>query len=328
MAIIKVLAGDLNKGQQRIDPKWVKNAELQTEESLKKLSGSAGWGFTGAIVGGLLTGGIGLLVGGLAGVLSGGNKTEICFSCELDDGRKFLAITDKKTWQSILAGMFQKNQEHSSTQPVFEEQLVREEIEHKSEPEKVEESPNTLLMTQSEVDEVRHSLESGLAHYNIKIQVNQAKNQLNIVVNRSVELSVNYLELTTSVENELEAIKLKGLKFNGVEKFKLIGRVAGSTQPELQKILYSDNEVYSSIRQSLNSDSTSDEIKHGASKDFKNVEKGKIYTEFQGKALVTLSRFWKWYISGLPAVLIKQCMNLLDFIELSSLFCSFLVSIL
>lgn len=108
MAIVKVLAGDLRKGQQRIDPKWVKSAELQTEESLKKLGGSAGWGFTGAIVGGLLTGGIGLLVGGLAGVLSGGNKTEVCFSCELEDGRKFLAITDRKTWQSIVAGLFQK----------------------------------------------------------------------------------------------------------------------------------------------------------------------------------------------------------------------------
>lgn len=74
MAIIKVLAGDLRKGQQRIDPKGVKSAELQTEESLKKLGGSAGWGFTGAIVGGLLSAGIGLLVGDLAGVLSGGNK--------------------------------------------------------------------------------------------------------------------------------------------------------------------------------------------------------------------------------------------------------------
>lgn len=298
MAIIKVLAGDLKKGQQRIDPKWVKNAELQTEESLKKLSGSAGWGFTGAIVGGLLTGGIGLLVGGLAGVLSGGNKTEICFSCELDDGRKFLAITDKKTWQSILAGLFQKNQENSSTQLVFEEQLVREEREHKSEPEKVEELPNTLLMLQSEVDEVRRFLEPALAQYNVKLQVSQAKNQLNIVVNRSTESLVDYLELTTNIENELEVIKLKGLKFNGVDRFKFIGRVAGSTQSEWQKILYSDNEVSSSFRQSPNSDSTSTEIKHGASKDFKSVEEGKTYAEFQAKALVILSRFWKWYISG------------------------------
>lgn len=298
MAIIKVLAGDLNKGQQRIDPKWVKSAELQTEESLKKLSGSAGWGFTGAIVGGLLTGGIGLLVGGLAGVLSGGNKTEICFSCELDDGRKFLAITDKKTWQNILAGMFQKNKENSSTQAVFKEQVATEERENKSEPEKVEEFPTTSLMLQSEIEEVRHSLELALAQYNVKIQVSQAKNQLNIVVNRSAESLFEYLELTKSVEGVLEAIKLKGLKFNGVDKFKLIGRVAGSTQPEWQKFLSSANEVSSSLRQSSNSDFTFNEFKHGSSKDSKSVEEGKLYSEFQAKALETLSHFWKWYISG------------------------------
>jgi hypothetical protein len=53
---VKVLAGDLPQGKQRILLKSIKNAELQTEDKLKKLSGSAGWGFAGAIVGGLLTG--------------------------------------------------------------------------------------------------------------------------------------------------------------------------------------------------------------------------------------------------------------------------------
>jgi len=84
----------------------IKNAELQTEEKLKKLTGSACWGFAGPLVGGVFTGGIGLLIGGLAGVVSGGNKSEVCFSCELQNGRKFLAITDKKTWQNILALTF------------------------------------------------------------------------------------------------------------------------------------------------------------------------------------------------------------------------------
>jgi hypothetical protein len=73
---VKVLAGDLPQGKQRILLNSIKSAELQTEDKLKKLAGSAGWGFTGALVGGLLTGGIGLAVGGLAGILSGGNKTE------------------------------------------------------------------------------------------------------------------------------------------------------------------------------------------------------------------------------------------------------------
>jgi len=133
MGKIKVLAGDIERGSWntiflfggaqmyqiqhaytekptiKIDLKTVKSAEVQTEEKLKKLAGSAGWGFAGAVVGGL-AGGIGLVVGGLAGVLSGGNKTEVCFSCELQDGRKFLAITDNQTWQKILALIFSASQ--------------------------------------------------------------------------------------------------------------------------------------------------------------------------------------------------------------------------
>lgn len=295
MAIIKVLAGDLRKGQQRIDPRWVKSAELQTEESLKKLGGSAGWGFTGAIVGGLLTGGIGLLVGGLAGVLSGGNKNEVCFSCELEDGRKFLAITDKKTWQSILAGLFQNNQKKPSNQRVFEEQVERE---HESESEKSEDYQATPFMLESEIDEVRNSLELALNKYDVKVQVSQAKNQLNIVVNRGAESLFEYLELTKSVKNELKALKSKELKFNGIDKFKLIGRVAGSTQPEWQKILDFVNEVSPSSRQSLNGDSTFNEFKHGSPENSKITDNGKVSSELQTKVLSILSRFWKWYISG------------------------------
>ncbi|WP_404783232.1 hypothetical protein [Altericista sp. CCNU0014] len=113
---VKVLAGDLLQGKQRILLNSIKSAELQTEDKLKKLAGSAGWSFAGALVGGLLTGGIGLAVGGLAGILSGGNKTEVCFSCELEDGQRFLAITSKKTWQSILAAKFVKDQVQISIQ--------------------------------------------------------------------------------------------------------------------------------------------------------------------------------------------------------------------
>lgn len=76
----KVLAGDLRQGQQRIQLRSIKSAELQTEDKLNKLAGSAGWEFAG----------------GLAGILSGGNKIEVCFSCELKDGRQFLAVTSKK----------------------------------------------------------------------------------------------------------------------------------------------------------------------------------------------------------------------------------------
>jgi hypothetical protein len=104
MANIKVLGGDIpsgkwlflngimiNGGVTITLPISVKTVELQTEEKLKKLSGSAGWGFTGAIVGGLASP-IGALAELAGGVMAGGNKTEICFACELTNGQKFLAI--------------------------------------------------------------------------------------------------------------------------------------------------------------------------------------------------------------------------------------------
>lgn len=121
MATIKVLGGDIPPG------KWTfmfgtmsygslsinlatstKSVEVQTEEKLKKLAGSAGWGFVGGIIGGLL-GGVGALAGLAGGVLSGGNKTEICFSCELTNDQKFIAITDIKTYQAILGYSFSSN---------------------------------------------------------------------------------------------------------------------------------------------------------------------------------------------------------------------------
>lgn len=126
MATITVLGGDIPSG------KWlfingamingvtinlatsIKIVEVQTEEKLKKLSGSAGWGFAGAIIGGL-AGPLGALAGLAGGVLAGGNKTEICFSCELTDGQKFIAITDVKTYQKILGYSFSSQNNQATT---------------------------------------------------------------------------------------------------------------------------------------------------------------------------------------------------------------------
>lgn len=71
----------------------ISKVEQVTEESKKKFIGSAGWG----LVGGLALGPLGLI----AGALAGGNKKEICFACFLKDGRKFMAISDPKTYQKI-----------------------------------------------------------------------------------------------------------------------------------------------------------------------------------------------------------------------------------
>lgn len=86
----------------------IQYVEIITEENKKKFLGAAGWGLAGAIGAGFLTGGIGLLIGGLAGVLKGGRSKEICFACQLKDGRKFIAITEPKVFQKILGDSISK----------------------------------------------------------------------------------------------------------------------------------------------------------------------------------------------------------------------------
>jgi len=116
MATINVLAGNIQTG------KWnyvgfgcvlmkygfgeeinlgklnVKNIEMIDEEKRKKLAGTAGWGLVGAVALGPL--------GAIGGMLLGGNKKQVVFACELQDGRKFMATTDSKTWLKIQAANF------------------------------------------------------------------------------------------------------------------------------------------------------------------------------------------------------------------------------
>lgn len=73
----------------------VERVELVTEENKKSFVGSAGWGLVGAAALGPL--------GLIAGALAGGNKKEICFSCYLKDGRKFMAIADNKSYQMVAS---------------------------------------------------------------------------------------------------------------------------------------------------------------------------------------------------------------------------------
>lgn len=263
MIRIQVLAGDLDKGQQRLDPKHIKTAELQTEEKLKKLAGSAGWGFAGAIVGGLLTGGLGLAVGGLAGIVSGGNKTEVCFSCELEDGRKFLAITKKKNWQKILAAFFEKshsklNQAQMSSEHVPEEQGEIEPSSSNDLFEQVDNQEPNVLMLKLDLNEVQKTLASAFAEYGVTIQANQVSRQLTIVVNREAEVLVEYPKLTEIAIKNLNAAKLNGLSFSGVRQVKFIGRISGVSKAEWQRIyvLSSNGEEFISLSQSTPNNAT------------------------------------------------------------------------
>jgi hypothetical protein len=76
----------------------IERVELHSEESIKKVLGTAGWG----IAGGLLLGPL----GAIGGMLIGGRTKKVCFAAYLKDGRKFMATTDSKTYQRLAAKAF------------------------------------------------------------------------------------------------------------------------------------------------------------------------------------------------------------------------------
>ena len=117
MAKIKVHAGDFLEGEGQFslgslvlktkEHSWVgesipinslESIDIATEENVKKLGGTVGWGAAGA----LLLGPAGLL----AGLLLGGKKKEVTFIAKFHDGRKLLATTDSKTFTKLQAAVF------------------------------------------------------------------------------------------------------------------------------------------------------------------------------------------------------------------------------
>jgi hypothetical protein len=74
--------------------------EIATEERVKKLGGTVGWG----LLGGALLGPAGLL----AGLLAGGRDKRIVFTMQFSDGRKLLASADGSAFTAIQAATFQR----------------------------------------------------------------------------------------------------------------------------------------------------------------------------------------------------------------------------
>lgn len=72
--------------------------EIASEENVKKLGGTVGWGAVGALV----LGPIGLL----AGLMLGGKKKEVTFVARFKDGRRLLATTDNATFIELQAAVF------------------------------------------------------------------------------------------------------------------------------------------------------------------------------------------------------------------------------
>jgi len=79
----------------RVDPASVVALDVASEDSVKKIGGSLGWG----VAGGVLMGPLGLI----AGAILGGNRKDVTFIAELSEGRKFMATTDSKTYTELQA---------------------------------------------------------------------------------------------------------------------------------------------------------------------------------------------------------------------------------
>lgn len=69
-----------------------------SEENVKRMGGTVGWGVAGAV----LLGPVGLL----AGLLMGGRGKSLTFVCRFKDGKKFLGTTDSKTYKRMIAATF------------------------------------------------------------------------------------------------------------------------------------------------------------------------------------------------------------------------------
>jgi hypothetical protein len=84
--------------RERISTAEIEELDNASEESVKRLGGTAGWGAAGAMV----LGPAGLL----AGLLLGGKGKDVTFVCRFKDGRKFMATTDAKTHRQLVASIF------------------------------------------------------------------------------------------------------------------------------------------------------------------------------------------------------------------------------
>jgi hypothetical protein len=83
---------------EKIKASELELVEAASEENVKKLGGTIGWGAVGA----LALGPLGLL----AGVLVGGRKKNVTFVAKFKDGRRLLATTDSKTFTTLQAAVF------------------------------------------------------------------------------------------------------------------------------------------------------------------------------------------------------------------------------
>lgn len=100
--ILPTKQGLIFKKEERVPESELEEVEIATEQSVKRLSGTVGWG----LAGGVLLGPAGLL----AGLLLGGRDKEVTFVARLHDGRKFLGTTDNGTYIKLKAATLKNTQ--------------------------------------------------------------------------------------------------------------------------------------------------------------------------------------------------------------------------
>ena len=99
-------------------------------------------------------------------------------------------------------------------------------------------APGVSLFTRQQQAEIQEALQEAIAPYNVTIQVSQAKQQLNIVINRTEDNPVYYPHLS-----QIIATRLTDLQLNKVAAVKLLGRVNNSRRPEWKQILQIDPKI-------------------------------------------------------------------------------------
>ncbi|MEG4444163.1 serine/threonine-protein kinase [Microcoleus sp. AT9_B5] len=99
-------------------------------------------------------------------------------------------------------------------------------------------APGVPLFTRQQQAEIQQALQEAIAPYNVTIQVSQAKQQLNIVINRTEDNPVYYPHLS-----QIIATRLTDLELNKVAAVKLLGRVNNSRRPEWKQILQIDPKI-------------------------------------------------------------------------------------
>lgn len=78
----------------------IKSVTVLDKDNIKSFVGKAGWGFVGTYAGSIINP-VGAIAGLSAGLLSGGNKSQLTIAVELSDDSKFLAIVNIKLYREL-----------------------------------------------------------------------------------------------------------------------------------------------------------------------------------------------------------------------------------